>query len=218
MRISFLLALAATLLAALPVYALSWEESLSMLKKGNERYLEGVSKHPRIDPVRRLRTAKEGQEPIASILGCADARVPVEAVFDKAFGELFVVRVAGNVCAMAELASLEYGVHYLKTPLVVVLGHSQCGAVQAALSGGKDLKGALPLLMEEIHPAVEATKKNHPKLTGIELENKAIEENVRQQIAAILKSSGIKKAVDAKKIAVVGAIRNLKTGKIQWLE
>ena len=100
-------------------------EALTELKRGNGRYLEGVSKHPRIDPARRLKTAKKGQKPIASILSCADARVPVEMIFDKGFGDLFVVRVAGNVCDTAELASLEFGSLSLNNPLIVVLGHSK---------------------------------------------------------------------------------------------
>lgn len=196
----------------------STKEALKQLKDGHARYMSGISKYPRIDPARRLRTAKEGQEPIASILACADARVPVETIFDKAFGEVFVVRVAGNVCEMAELASIEYGVLYLHTPLVVVLGHSKCGAVNAAISGGEDLKGSLPLLMKEIRPAVDATIKKNPDLKGIELENAAIEQNVRQSIAKILKSEKLKKAVDEKKVMIVGAVRDLKSGKVRWLD
>jgi carbonic anhydrase len=215
----FIVASSATVALAAPEETVvSPAESLRLLKEGNTRYLTGISKHPRIDPAARLRTATEGQKPIASILGCADARVPVEAVFDKAFGELFVVRVAGNVCEMAELASLEFGVLYLNTPLVVVLGHSQCGAVQAAVSGGESLKGTLPLLMEEIRPAVEATRAAHPDLKDVALVDAAIEENVRHSIAAILKSPGIKAAVDANKVMVVGGVRDLKTGEIHWLK
>lgn len=194
------------------------DEALADLKKGNERYLSGKSKHPRFDPERRKRTAREGQEPIASVLSCADARVPVETVFDKGFGDLFIVRVAGNVCEMAELASLEYGTLYLHTPLILVLGHSQCGAVQAAVAGGESLKGTLPLLMKEIRPAVDEAKKNNPKAEGANLENAAIEQNVRHSISEILKSPGIKKAVDDKKLKIVGAVRDLKTGKVRWLD
>jgi carbonic anhydrase len=178
----------------------SWEQSLANLKQGNQRYLDGISKHPRIDPARRLRTATEGQKPIASILSCSDARMPVETVFDKAFGDLFVVRVAGNVCAMAELATLEYGVLYLHTPLVVVMGHTQCGAVDAALNGSAELKGSLPLLVKEIQPA------------------KSVEDNVRRQVGNVLNSPGIKKAVDEKRVAVVGAVCDIKTGKVTWLK
>ncbi|MDZ4837953.1 MAG: carbonic anhydrase [Candidatus Melainabacteria bacterium] len=218
MRFSILLSGFVLLMSAMPAHALTWEQALENLKQGNERYLQGITKYPRIDPIRRLRTATEGQTPVASVLSCADARVPVETAFDKGFGDLFVVRVAGNVCEMAELASIEYGALYLHTPLIVVLGHTQCGAVKAAISGGQDLKGTLPLLMDEIRPAVEAAKAKNTALTGDELEIAAIEENVRRSIAHTMKSPGIKSAVESKKVGIVGAIRDLKTGKIRWLK
>ncbi len=192
-------------------------EALTELKLGNGRYLEGISKHPRIDPARRLKTAKKGQKPIASILSCADARVPVEMIFDKGFGDLFVVRVAGNICDTAELASLEFGSLYLNTPLIVVLGHSKCGAVQAAVDEAK-LKGSLPLLIKEISPAVKAARKASPDAKGEDLTNIAIEENVRLSIENVMKSPGIAKAVKEKKILVKGAVRDLKSGKVRWLE
>lgn len=193
------------------------QEALQKLKEGNTRYLEGVQKYPKIDPVRRLKTAVEGQKPVASILGCADARVPVEVAFDKAFGDLFVVRVAGNVCQMAELASIEYGVNYLKTPLVVVLGHTKCGAVDAAVSGA-ELTGSLPKLMEEIRPAVEATRRKFPKLEGSALVAAAIEENVWKSIEDLLRGSQpIRQAVKDKKVLIVGAVRDIKSGKVTWL-
>lgn len=220
-----LLAMASALMASLP-YAVFADttaapgtaESLQLLKDGNARYLEGVQKFPKIDPIQRLRTATEGQKPIATVLGCSDARVPVETTFDRKFGDLFVVRVAGNVCHMAERASIEYGVNYLKTPLVVVLGHTKCGAVQAAASG-QQLSGSLPLLIEEINPAVSQVKKDHPELKGDEFIDECIKQNVRKSIADLLKESPtIAQAVRQKKVMVVGAIRDLKTGKVTWLD
>lgn len=193
------------------------QEALQKLKEGHARYLQGIQKFPKIDPVRRLQTALEGQKPIATILGCSDARVPAEAVFGRAYGDLFIVRVAGNVCQMAELASIEYGVGYLNTPLVVVLGHTKCGAVQAAASGA-NLSGSLPKLMEEIRPAVEAVQKKEPKLTGDALVDAAIKENVWKSIEDILSGSPqIRKSAKDKKILIVGAIRDIKSGKITWL-
>jgi carbonic anhydrase len=198
--LSLFLIASCCLLPAFAATEMTPDQALAALKQGNQRYLEGITKYPKNDPIRRLRTATEGQKPVASVLSCSDARMPVETVFDKAFGDLFVVRVAGNVCAMAELASLEYGVMYLHTPLVIVMGHTQCGAVDAALNGDAKLKGSLPLLVEEIRPA------------------KSVEENVRRQLAAVLKSPGIKAAADEKRIAVLGAVCDIKTGKIQWLK
>ncbi|MBK9205444.1 MAG: hypothetical protein IPL73_24075 [Candidatus Obscuribacter sp.] len=109
------------------------DAALKSLKAGNARYIDGKSIHPRIDAERRRATALEGQTPIAAVLGCADSRVPPEIVFDQGFADLFVVRVAGNVCAMPELASIEYSVAALKVPLIVVFGHTKCGAVEAAI-------------------------------------------------------------------------------------
>lgn len=193
------------------------DEALSQLKEGSARYLSGVQKYPKIDPVRRLRTADEGQKPIATVLGCADARVPVETAFDKAFGEVFVIRVAGNVCQMAELASIEYGVNYLKTPLVVVLGHTQCGAVAAAVSEAS-LSGSLPKLMDEIRPAVQKAKQANPKLSGEQLTNEAIKQNVWKSIEDVFAGSPLMaKACKEHKVKIVGAIRDIKTGKISWL-
>lgn len=212
------LALVFCMLSASPAFCQSApQEALQKLKDGHARYLQGIQKYPKADPVRRLQTAVEGQKPIATILGCSDARVPTEAVFDQAYGNLFIVRVAGNVCQMAELASIEYGVNYLNTPLVVVLGHSKCGAVKAAVAGA-ELSGSLPKLMEEIRPAVEAAQKKQSKLKGDALVDAAIQENVWKSIEDVLSGSKqVSKSVKEKKILIVGAIRDIKSGKITWL-
>ncbi len=188
---------------------------LEKLKAGNIRYLSGKSAVPRIDVERRESTAK-GQRPLATILGCSDSRVPPEIVFDQKFGNLFVIRVAGNVTGTSEVASAEYGTQYLGTPLVVVLGHSACGAVQAAVEK-TPLDGKLPKLVELISPAVDNAKKSHPKASGAELMEAAVEANVRHQIAELSKSDVIKKVIDSKKVMVVGAVRDIQSGKVRWL-
>ncbi len=179
--------------------------------------MSGKSIHTRIDPVSRERTARYGQKPLATVLGCSDARVPPEIIFDQGFGELFVVRVAGNVCSTAELASVEYVVKYLKTPVVVVLGHTQCGAVQAAVAGG-ELKGSLPKLVAMITPAVDAAKAKSPKATGDQLMSAAIEANVRKSIKDILTNSpGLEQALRNKEVSILGAIRDIEHGGVTWL-
>ena len=194
------------------------EGALKKLKEGNVRYLSGLSNVPRIDVERREQTATKGQRPIATVLGCSDARVPPEIVFDQKFGNLFVIRVAGNVTGISEVASAEYGVHYLKTPLVVVLGHSACGAVQAAVEK-TPLDGKLPKLVELITPAVDAAKKAHPGVEGAALMEAAVEENVRHQMSELTtKSDLIKSAIASKKITVIGAIRDIKNGKVRWMQ
>ena len=191
--------------------------SLEKLKLGNSRYISGHSTVQRVDTTRRELTATEGQKPIATVLGCSDARVPPEIVFDQKFGNLFVVRVAGNVSGTSEIASVEYGVHYLGTPLVVVMGHTSCGAVQAAVEK-TPLEGKLPQLIELITPAVEKAKEANPKADKSKLTAAAVEENVRLQISELTnKSEVLKKAVETKKIKIVGAVRDIFTGKVRWL-
>ncbi|MBX9877372.1 MAG: carbonic anhydrase [Candidatus Obscuribacterales bacterium] len=218
MKAASLAAIALVLGSSLACYAETPQQVWDRLKEGNKRYLGGKSIHPRFDAAKRQQTALNGQKPIATILGCADARVPPEVVFDQGFGDLFVVRVAGNVCAIAELASIEYGVKYVKTPLVVVLGHTQCGAVDGAVRGA-ELKGSLPKLMALITPTTDKTKKNHPELKGKDLLNAAIEDNVRNSISEIKKNSpGLTDLVKQKKLLIVGGIRNIENGTIRWLD
>src|SRR5688572_3946938 len=111
------------------------DASLMLLKEGNARYASGKSQHPHLDAERRSSTVSQGQEPFATILACSDSRDPVELIFDRGVGDLFVVRVAGNVAGISELASVEYGVGHLNTPLLIVMGHTKCGAVTAVVKG-----------------------------------------------------------------------------------
>ncbi len=221
MKAACLLAMALIVSSSLTSYAdttLSPQQVLQRLKEGNSRYLSGKSIHPRFDTSKRQQTAREGQKPIATILGCSDARVPPEMVFDQGFGDLFVVRVAGNVCAVAELASIEYGVKYLHTPVIVVMGHTKCGAVDGALSGA-ELRGSLPKLIALISPVTDKTKANHPDLTGNKLLDAAVEDNVRNSIAEILKNSpGLANLVEQKKLIIVGGVRNIENGSVRWLD
>jgi carbonic anhydrase len=194
------------------------QKSLDSLTAGNIRYLSGKSTIPRVDPERREITATEGQFPIATILGCSDARVPPEIIFDQKFGKLFVIRVAGNVTGVSEIASAEYGVHYLKTPLVEVLGHSSCGAVKAAVEN-TPLKGKLPKLVGLIQPAVDEARKKRSKSDKSDFVDDCIKQNVRYQMKKLLEGSDlISGDVKANKVKVVGAIRDIKTGKVQWLD
>lgn len=190
---------------------------LKRLKDGNSRYLKGLSLHKRIDVERRVETARNGQRPYATVLGCSDSRVPVEIVFDQGFAELFVIRVAGSVCDTAELASAEYGAQYLGTPLIVVLGHSKCGAVEGAVSD-KELDGSLPKLMAMIRPAVDQAKRNHPNTRGDALVEAAVEANVYHSMETMLRDSQVlRDRINKHELKVVGAIREIDSGKIRWL-
>ena len=116
---------------------ISPQQAMERLREGNARFQSAKSIHPDLGPARLRQTAEEGQHPFATILTCSDSRVPPELVFDQGVGDIFVVRVAGNVCGEDEAGTIEYGADHLKTPLLVVLGHSRCGAVTAVATDAK---------------------------------------------------------------------------------
>lgn len=188
--------------------------TLSLLKEGNVRFVEGKSFHPNQEISRRTELAAAGQEPSATILACSDSRDPVELIFDRGVGDLFVVRVAGNVAGLSELATMEYGVTHLGTPLLIVMGHSKCGAVTAAVKGA-ELHGHLPSLISLIKPAAEKAKNSGPEEEYVP---RAIELNVWQQVENIFaKSALIREFAAAGKVQIIGAVYDIATGKVQWL-
>jgi carbonic anhydrase len=191
------------------------DASLMLLKEGNERYVAGKPQHPNLDGERRSTTAGAGQEPFATILGCSDSRGPVELLFDRGVGDLFVIRVAGNIAGSSELASLEYGVGHLNTPLLVVLGHSRCGAV-TAVTKGAELHGHLHVLSEQIEPA--ARKARAEANDADELIPRAIQANVWNMMERILRdSSVIREKASRSAVFVVGAIYDIESGRVTWL-
>ena len=187
------------------------ESALAELKAGNGRHVAHRHQHPH-ETAERQRELVSGQHPHAEILSCSDSRVPPELVFDQGLGDLFVVRVAGNVAADTELASLEYGAEHLHVPLLVVLGHRKCGAVTAAVEGGR-AEGHLGALMGLLRPAVEQTR----GLAGDPVENvvKANVETVVRQLRA--STPVLAKLVSKGKLKVVGAVYALDTGEVVWL-
>lgn len=195
--------------------ALIREASLALLKEGNARYAQGKSKHPNQGADRRSIAVSDGQKPFATVLACSDSRSPVEVLFDRGVGELFVVRVAGNVADDSQVATIEYGVEHLGTPLLVVLGHSACGAVTAATKGG-ELPGHLSVLINRIKPAVakaRAVGAGPERIVAA-----AIQANVWQQIEDILSSSGIvREKVREGALQIVGGIYDLEKGTVAWL-
>lgn len=195
-----------------PPNAITPAEALKRLQDGNARYAANAPNERDFSSGRAARA--QAQYPIAAVLSCADSRVVPDLVFDQSPGELFVVRVAGNVVSPDLLASLEYGVQFLGVPLIVVVGHSACGAVDAAikvLKTGAQLPGHLPDLIRAIKPAVVVAEKTQ---TGTLLDN-AIAENVRRQVAR-LKSAApvVQKAYGDRRIDIVGGVYDIATGKI----
>lgn len=223
-RISLILTAGFLLAAlALPAWAtgaapgISADEALRILKEGNARYAAGQPQHPHQGPERRALTVGQGQHPLAAVLSCSDSRVPPEVIFDQGIGDLFVVRVAGNVAAADETGSLEYAVDHLAAPLVVVLGHSQCGAVTAVLDDAK-LPPNLAALVEPIKPAVDKARAANLGAAKEALLQAAITDNVWQAIADLLQLSPIlREKVKDGQVKVVGALYDLDSGQVQWL-
>ena len=198
--------------AAPPANAIAPAEALKRLMDGNARYAANTLNERDFSSGRAARV--QGQYPFAQILSCSDSRVAPELLFDQGPGELFVMRVAGNIVTPDLLASLEYGAQFLGAPLIMVLGHSGCGAVDAAIKVLKTkavLPGHLPALITAIKPAVVVAEKTQ---TGNLLDN-AVAENVRRQVARLKNSPPVvEKFYAAKRIDIVGGVYDLATGKI----
>ena len=195
-----------------PPNAIPPAEALKRLQEGNARYVANTSTNKDFSAGRAARA--QAQYPFASIVSCADSRVAPELLFDQGPGELFVVRVAGNFVSEYGLASLEYGAIVLGSPLILVLGHSSCGAVQSAIKAvqeGTVFPGHLPGLMDQLEPAVKAAiAKNPPDLL-----NEAIAENVRLNVEYLKTAKPvIADLVAAGKVAIAGAVYDIATGKV----
>ncbi len=200
-----------------PGPGVSSDAALKMLQEGNAHFAAGKLKHPHQDKARRVQTATKGQTPFAAILSCSDSRAPVELIFDQGVGDLFVVRVAGNVAGEDEVASLEYAGDHLGTPVLVVLGHTKCGAVTAVVEDAQ-LHGSLPALAAKIKPAVAQARAAHPGLSGAALVAAAVKTNIYQAMADMFaKSRIIRDLVKAGKVKVIGALYDLASGKVEWL-
>jgi carbonic anhydrase len=187
------------------------ESVLAELKTGNKHHVAHRYQHPH-ETLDRQRQLVSGQHPHAETLSCSDSRVPPEIVFDQGLGDLFTVRVAGNVASDTEIGSLEYGAEHLHVPLIVVLGHESCGAVTAAVQGGPP-EGHLGSLIELIKPAVEKTR----GMPGDPVSN-AVRMNVELVVKQLRSSTPILSELVAHgKLRIVGAVYSIETGVVTWL-
>jgi carbonic anhydrase len=193
---------------------LSPDAALERLMKGNDRYVEGLSR--RHDFKHEREALSKGKNPFAAVLSCADSRIAPEYCFDTARGDVFVCRVAGNFASDAIVASLEYTVQVLNTPLIMVLGHETCGAIDATIKSIKDgtiLPGHLPTLVTALAPAVNAVQ----GAPGEVLAN-AIRRNVTLNVEKLKTGSPILKSfVEGKKMQVVGGVYQLRSGRVELL-
>ena len=185
---------------------LSASEALEKLKKGNRDYIGAASSSGDISPEIRRRTFEEGQSPYAVIVTCSDSRVIPESIFTAGIGELFVIRVAGNVIDRHQLGSIEYAADHLGSRLVVVLGHSRCGAVGAALSGDPD--GYIKFITDEIRKAIAGEKD----------EFRASCLNVQRSVSVIREKLNLSQENEETGLKVCGAMYHIDTGQVEFLE
>jgi carbonic anhydrase len=199
----------------LPTY--TPDEALDRLKAGNARFVSGRARFPTVQKEILAELAK-GQHPYATILGCSDSRIPPELVFDAGFGELFIIRVAGNVLGAPILGTLQYAGAHLKTPLFVVMGHEGCGAVEAAVAckfRGAMQKSRIQVLLEDILPSLDS-------LDGVQsaevLLGAAVEANVRHTVGRLLETPEGKARLATGEMKLVGAIYDLESGRVRFLD
>ena len=200
------------------------DATIAMLKEGNARFVAGKSTHPHADTARLAQagTENQGNHAYATVITCSDSRVPVEILFDAGVMDIFVIRVAGNVVDVDEAGSIEYGLAHVNTPVLVVLGHTQCGAVTAVtnaiLGHGHALERNIPPLVDNIEPAVKKAMEQHPEIKDVAVIPYAIVENVWQGIEDLfMQSPATRDIVKSGKAKVVGAIYDVGTGIVNWL-
>jgi carbonic anhydrase len=217
-------AAAAGALAAEGAAKPSPDQALEMLAQGNARFAAGQPLAPRRGAARLRRAGSESQadHAYATVLACSDSRVPVELIFDAGVMDIFVVRVAGNVVRTDEAGSIEYGLAHVRTPVLVVLGHSQCGAVTAVTAQvqgrGHRLERNIPPLVAPIEPAVRRAMRANPGLAGREVVPAAIVENVWQAIEDLFRQSpATRRIVQQGRAEVVGAVYDVAGGEVRWL-
>lgn len=192
---------------------ISPEEAIVLLKEGNQRFVSGKSIKPHQD-INRIKEVAAGQYPFATIIGCSDSRVPNEIIFDQGVGDLFIIRTAGQVSTYASWGSIEFAEEILGTKLIVVLGHSKCGAVSAAVNL-PEVPGHIVTLVNAIKPAVQRAKESNPG----DLLDASIRENIRTQVEQLRGLEPVlAKRVREGSIQIVGAIYHLETGEVEFLE
>ena len=186
------------------------DKALQELLDGNDRFVTSKRRNGNQTHSRLLEVAKS-QKPFASILGCADSRVPSEIVFDQGLGDLFVCRIAGNIATTQQIGSLEFGSLVLGSKVIMVVGHERCGAVDAAIKGAQ-VPGRIGSLLEAIQPSVESSKEQ----SGDKLEN-ACKANILAQVEKLKSSSVLSELIKAEKLKIVGGYYDLDTGRISMV-
>jgi carbonic anhydrase len=202
---------------------ISAREALALLREGNRRFVAGTPAHDALSSASRRAELALGQAPLAIVLGCSDSRVPAELVFDQGLGDLFVIRVAGNIVAPSQVGSVEFAAERFGTRLVVVLGHSQCGAVTAALDQLQRPEPArsrnLASIVDRVRPAVEPLLKLPVAADPERLMAEAVRANVERSVRQLRHGSEIlEQLAVADGLLVIGAEYSLETGAVEFFE
>lgn len=202
---------------------LTAQEALERLKQGNERFVKGKSSIPDLVSQEHREQLTADQNPFAIILGCSDSRVPAEIVFDQGLGDLFVIRVAGNIVAPSQVGSVEFAAERYDCAVVVVLGHSHCGAVQATIDTLMNPENPpsnnLMSIVNRVRPSVEILMQTELKHDLCKLSEHAVRSNVFASVNQLRHGSAVLETLIAKgKMIVVGAEYSLETGKVNFFD
>lgn len=196
--------------------ALTPDEAFALLAAGNERFASGRAQHPHTDLERIARAIADPPAPVAVVLGCIDSRVPVERVFDLGVGDLFVVRVAGNVATAGVVGSIELALG--ACPAIVVLGHTGCLAVRTACAGRRQ-SHAVRGLTRQIGEVADAVRAGEPGVEGDGLHARVEAENVRRTMDELMSAStAIREAIETGRASIAGAVYETDTGWVRWLD
>lgn len=197
--------------------AVGYREGLRRLQAGNARFVAGHPQHPH-EAASWRNDLEQGQHPFAVVLGCSDSRVPPELIFDQGFGDIFVIRVAGNIVDTDVIASVEYAIDHLETQLVLVMGHSRCGAVSATvdqLSSPDGEPAEIVSLLYLIEPAAMGIPESLPRQQRID---QAIRRNVELAVRRLSRVPDLRRRILAGKVKLLGAMYDMHTGKVKLLE
>jgi carbonic anhydrase len=199
------------------------EEAITRLKEGNRRFVDGVRSIETILKQQQRADLVDSQAPFAIVLGCSDSRVPAELVFDQGLGDLFVIRIAGNIVAPSQIGSVEFAVEQFETPLVVILGHSMCGAVSATIEqlegSTKENSSNVLSIVNRIRPAVEPLFDTELRNSADKLLAAAIKSNIHASVNQLRHGSQkIEQLIDQGKISVVGAEYCLESGIVEFFD
>lgn len=202
---------------------LTAHEALERLRDGNARFVSTQRNHEALTSEQRRRKVVGGQEPFAIILGCSDSRVPAEIIFDQGLGDLFVIRVAGNIVAPSQIGSVEFAAERFGTRLVVVLGHSNCGAINATIEElgrpREDRSRNLHSIVDRVRPSVEALLAVNQDIERDELVKQAVRANIRMSVHQLRFGSDIlEQHIQEDGLLVVGAEYSLQTGCVEFFE